>query len=425
MLLLSSPDAPSCHAEVARATSAASDLATDGVRHQRIHGWGCCFNELGWDALQILPPAARRHELRELWHPRGAIRLTIGRVPVGGNDYSRSWWSHDEIEGDWALRHVSTARDETVLIPYVRAAARELGRMPELFASPWSPPTWLKQPMAHNHGRVPDTARALGTWARLLATVLGRWRRLGMPVAHLHPQNEPIADQKFPSCVWDGPVMARFIADHLVPALRRAGDPCQVWLGTLNTDRFHDWCGPLLDPRLRSAIAGVGLQWAGRALAWRLHAAHPGLRLWQTEHECGDGANTWAHALHSFDLIHDYLSHGVEAYVWWNPVLGPGGVSTWGWRQNALITVDPATRRAIRNPEWHLLRQFTAAADPGAVRLGLAGPWSAQALAFANPDGSHALVVANPGRAQRLIVDLAGQRHVIRLPEAGYATLRV
>jgi glucosylceramidase len=217
--------------------------------------------------------------------------------------------------------------------------------------------------------------------------------------------------------------MRDFIRDHLGPCLRGAG--VEIWAGTIEREHYHAWAGTILgDPACRAFVSGMGFQWAGKGMVRRVHEAWPELRLWQTENECGDGTNSWAHALHVFDLIHHYITSGVSAYHYWNMVLEPEGRSTWGWRQNVLVTVDPATRRAVKNPEWHVLRHARMVADPGAVRLGLAGPLNAQALAFANPDGSTGLVVANPGPARRLVADLGTARVALDLPANGYLSVR-
>jgi glucosylceramidase len=97
-----------------------------------------------------------------------------------------------------------------------------------------------------------------------------------------------------------------------------------------------------------------------------------------------------------FDLVHHYITNGVEAYVYWNMVLEPGGESTWGWKQNSLVTVDPDRRRARYNPEFYVMKHFSAFVEPGDRVLIPAGPWAGNALAFRKPDGRTVYVVHNP-----------------------------
>ena len=62
--------------------------------------WGTTFNELNWDALQQLPEAKRKEILDNLFSPTGQLRFTRGRIGMNANDYARSWFSCDEVDGD-------------------------------------------------------------------------------------------------------------------------------------------------------------------------------------------------------------------------------------------------------------------------------------------------------------------------------------
>ncbi len=49
-------------------------------------GWGTCFNELGWDALQVLPEEKRNELLKRIFAPDGDLKYTHGRFSLGAND---------------------------------------------------------------------------------------------------------------------------------------------------------------------------------------------------------------------------------------------------------------------------------------------------------------------------------------------------
>ena len=151
------------------------------AERQTLEGWGACFNELGWEALSVLSDADRESVLGAIWSPTAGLGLTYNRVPIGASDYADGWYSHDELPAgeteDLAQERFSIARDEGVLLPYILAASRHMddvgsdsdtraaaadgddrdddraaaaaaaaaAAMPRhLFASAWSPPTWMK-----------------------------------------------------------------------------------------------------------------------------------------------------------------------------------------------------------------------------------------------------------------------------------------
>ena len=185
-----------------------------------IAGFGGCFNELGWQALLALPEAERGQVLDLLFQPGCALSSRVCRLPMGASDYALAWHSYDEVDGDYELRHFSIARDRTHLLPYVREA---LARNPELrlFASPWSPPTWLKHPKAYNFGTLRPEPAVLRTYADYFLKYVRAYAAEGIPIAQVHVQNEPVADQKFPSCRWTGAQLRDFIRARSWPGRHR------------------------------------------------------------------------------------------------------------------------------------------------------------------------------------------------------------
>ena len=141
---------------VAEAPAAEPDLELLPARLQRVEGFGGCFNEAGWEALSRLGESGG--ESAQPSSTRRTAALHLLPLADGSHDYALEWYSLDEVEDDFAMKEFSIARDERYLIPYIKAA---LALRPDLtlFASPWSPPTWMKLPRAYNHGRIVGTRR--------------------------------------------------------------------------------------------------------------------------------------------------------------------------------------------------------------------------------------------------------------------------
>lgn len=98
-------------------------LSVNGTENiQTFKKWGTCFNELGWDALNMLPMEQQNTVLDNLFSPDGDLRFSMGRIPMNANDYARDWYSCDEVPGDFQLKYFNVNRDKTTLIPYVRRA---------------------------------------------------------------------------------------------------------------------------------------------------------------------------------------------------------------------------------------------------------------------------------------------------------------
>ena len=75
-------------------------LEIDGSEDGTIFkAWGTCFNELGWDALNMLPRAQLTGDNpRQLFSPEGDLgKFSMGRFSMNANDYARDWYSCDEV----------------------------------------------------------------------------------------------------------------------------------------------------------------------------------------------------------------------------------------------------------------------------------------------------------------------------------------
>ncbi|MGI4822026.1 MAG: glycoside hydrolase family 30 protein, partial [Janthinobacterium lividum] len=216
-----------------RPTAAASppDVAIDLTQPaQTITGFGACFNELGWTALRLLPAADREAVFRELFAPGVGANFTICRLPVGANDFSRDWYSYDETPGDFAMQHFSIAHDRETLIPFIKQAQRQYPAL-RLWASPWSPPTWMKYnkhyaaaavlpeyrkvfPTLADNGLPVDRQGKEGhnlfiqeepyfqAYALYFSKFIEAYRQEGIRVGMVMPQNEFNSAQVFPSCPW-------------------------------------------------------------------------------------------------------------------------------------------------------------------------------------------------------------------------------
>jgi glucosylceramidase len=410
------------------------NLELSGARFQTVKGFGGCFNELGHVALARLPAADQARALEALFGDDGC-RFSFCRLPIGASDYALEWYSLDETPDDYAMKHFTVARDEQYLIPYIR---RALKVRPDIrfFASPWSPPTWMKTVRTFNHGTLRWEKRVLAAYALYFQRFVEAYHERGINVCQVHVQNEPMSDQKFPSCVWTGDQMREFIADYLGPRFARANVPAEVWLGTINGpeadhrwpwSRFDQFANLVLsDPKAARYTRGVAYQWAGKFAVQQTHEAYPDVPLIQSENECGDGANSWRYALYVWELIQHYFTNHVVAYVYWNMILPAGGRSTWGWPQNSMMTVDPQRRTLAFTHEYYVMKHLARFVQGGAVRLGLRGPWTSNALCFENPDGSTVLAMVNPfSDVRRLSVHLAAASFEADLDPSSFHTFVV
>jgi glucosylceramidase len=76
-----------------------------------------------------------------------------------------------------------------------------------------------------------------------------------------------------------------------------------------------------------------------------------------------------------------------------------------------MICAGGDARTVTYNPEFFVIKHVSHFVDPGAVVLGLSGPWTWNALAFENPDKTTVLVVHNPFKENRPLTFTRGAEH--------------
>ena len=387
-----------------------------------VAGFGGAFSEKGWQALSVLPEKARSAALDALFGSAGC-NFSLCRTPLGANDISRGWYSYDETPGDFALAQFSVANDHDTLIPFIKAAQQFQPKL-QLWDSPWSPPTWMKRtghyaqapawPGQPSNGIGPDQLgkegedsfiqedRYFDAYARYFRRYVEEYAAAGIPIGMVMPQNEFNSAQPFPSCCWTPEGLARFL-----PFLGREMDKVgtQVFFGTLERGNPDLFTRVLANPEAAKVIKGIGVQWAGKGALTTLRARYPDLEIWGSEQECGVGTNDWHYARYSWETIKRYFEAGATAWHYWNLAMPTGGMSGWGWPQNALVEVDTARRSFRLTHDYWLLRHIAGAVRPGAKLIPVDSFFGFNdQLAFRNPDGSLVLVANNT----------VGQRQAVR-----------
>ena len=393
---------------------------------QPIVGWGGCFNELGWKALLTLGPGARASVLRALFAPEGdSLRLNLCRMPIGASDFALDGYSLDDTKDDYEMKDFSIDRDRKLLIPYIKSAMEYQPDL-QVWASPWSPPGWMKDNGTYLGGKLRLEPRILQAYAQYFVRFVQAYQAEGIHLYAVHVQNEPVSDSIYPTCPWKDPKpLGDFIRDYLGPAFNTNKVAAQIWLGTMSEDRMS-WFRTILDD-LETAkyISGIGVQYNGRYISEALHLVYPQFPLIETETPCNNGQNNWQDAEHSFSYYSQFLEGGVQAYTLWNLVLDQTGLSSWGWRQNSPIVVDSQQQTVTYTPEFYLMKHFSYFVRPGAVRLKLAGS-PKNALGFKNADGSVALVIANIGpkaEAETFTIQMGDEVITIPVPAHSFATI--
>ena len=423
--------------QLTEVTSGSADVTVDdSAQAQLWQGFGGTFSERSGDYLSLLSTGDRERALNLLFGVDG-LRFNYGRVPIGASDYAIDRYSLDETPGDTQMLQFSIERDKEKLIPYIKAALAVAPGL-HLWASPWSPPTWMKSNAAFDSGHMNEDDATLQAYALYLSRFVQEYGKLGIPIEVVHPQKEPNLELDFPSCAWSALGMTKFIGAHLGPTFADQQIGSQIFLGSLSEDGGTGLSAALIDAvaadsTAMSYVRGYGFEWDGLDLVAVVKAK--ALPIWQDNHNVGNlpwlmpfnaiaAPNDHAYAVTSWGFIRDWIRAGVSAYLTSNMVLDSGGVGigTKAWPENALLVVDTVSKRLLVTPAFYVFRHLAWFVDPGAQVVGTSG---GDALAFKNPDGSLVTVVYNAGTANQTTVAVAGKKLQFDMPANGWATVYV
>lgn len=385
-------------------------------RFQTMLGIGGALTDASAETYAKLPEAKRQELLRAYFDPRDGIGYTLARTNIHSCDFSSDSYTYT-AEGDRELRTFSLAHDERYRIPFIKSAIAAAGGKLTLYASPWSPPGWMKSngEMLHGGTLQPEFA---GVWAEYIAKFIHAYESAGIPVWGLTVQNEPMAVQRWESCIFTAEAERDFVRDHLGPTLARRGlGDRKIIIWDHNRTLMYDRARVMLeDPAAAKFVWGVGFHWYVNDAfenVKRVQEAFPQTHLLLTE-AClypWDRAkmNEWHWGeRYGVSILRD-LNNGAEGWTDWNILLdetgGPNHVQNFCY---APVHADTRTGELLWMNSFYYIGHFSKFIRPGARRV-IASPTTdeIESTAFVNSDGSLAVVVLNTGeKAQPFALNL-------------------
>jgi glucosylceramidase len=416
------PDLPFA---AANDTAAAVIEIDPTTQYQSILGTGISMEAASVANLLQLSPADRHDVLTRMFDPQRGMGMNLVRITIGTSDFTGTdWYTYDDVAGgDPSLAQFSIQRDLDLGIVDVLHEMQAINPDLLFFASPWSPPGWMKTSGQIAGGALRDDK--IDVYATYLRRFVEAYRDQGISLVGLTLQNEPRADwDQMPTCL----VTAEQEAT-LVRALKRelttAGLTTELWVYDHNFDAALDYAGDLFrDPAALAASDGVAFHdYAGDPTAMSaVHAQFPGKDIFFTEKAL------WGVA--GVDRAAQYFRNWSRTYVSWVTMLDQTGGPNRGPNSEKPRRFMRSTHFAdaafYATPEHYLFGLYSRFVQPGARRIE-SSAGSADAVtdvAFVNPDGTIAVIVINQTDApQAFALRSEGNQLVTSIDPTTAATL--
>lgn len=373
-------------------------------KFQTLLGIGGALTDAAAETYAKLPVAQRQQLIKAYFDPVDGIGYSLARTHINSCDFSSGSYTY-VAEGDAALASFSIKPDERFRIPLIKDALAAAKQPLTLYVSPWSPPAWMKdnRDMLRGGKLEPEFADA---WARYFVAFIKAYETAGIPVWGLTVQNEPLAIQRWESCLFTAEEEKDFVRDHLGPTLARNGlGAKKIVLWDHNRTLLYERARVALeDPEAAKYIWGFGFH-------WYVNDAYDNVRL-VTEAFPQTNVLLTEACLYPYDraklgewhwgerygtaMIKDF-NNGAVGWTDWNILLdeigGPNHVANYCY---APVHADTTTGELMFMNSFYYIGHFSKFIRPGARRIvSSATVDTLQTTAFENPDGSIAVVVLN------------------------------
>ena len=376
--------------------------------YQSMDGFGFTLSQGSATHFLAMSDSARKAALQELFGDREKdIRISYLRLSVAASDLNAFPFSYNDLKDpkgtDPTLSQFSLSYDTLDVLPLL-AQILEINPKVTLMASPWSPPTWMKDNRDTRAGSVLPEFEA--SYAQYLIKYIQEMGKRGFTIDALTIQNEPLHPGNNPSLLMLPEQQARFIGQHLGPAFRQAGIKTKIIVYDHNADRPDYPITVLSDPKANPYIDGSAFHLYGgqiEALS-EVHRAFPDKHLYFTEQWVGSPGNMEGDiAWHIKNLLIGAPRNWAKTVLEWNissnPSLKPhtdrGGCD----RCLGAISIDGD--EVTRNPAYYVIAHASKLVDPGSHRIGSSIPEGLSNVAFLRADGKQVLIVHNDSKATK------------------------
>lgn len=382
------------------------------VKYQEVLGFGGAFTESSAYLYSLLSEADKKRFLELYFSREKGIGYNFGRSHINSCDFSLNIYSSVQ-EGDMTLETFNLEREKEYIIPFLRDALAFCDEEIVLFASPWSPPAYMKDNgSVIRGGKLLEEYKAL--WANYYVKYIKAMAAEGINFSAISIQNEPNARQPWESCNYTAEDEAYFIDKYLISALDEAGlSHIKILVWDHNKECVYDRAKKILsNPRVNERVWAISHHWYSGDHFEGLRLVHEQLGKPLICGEfCGpitEDVNVLAEK-YGIEICENFNNFEIASCDW-NLLLDQHGGPYHNRTEKtegdlfenkedgcyAPILYNTETNELVVTPIYYYIGHFSKYIERGAVRLATTKHHrDLYATAFENPDGGKVLVVIN------------------------------
>ncbi len=376
---------------------------------QTFLGIGGAMTDAAAETFYKMPQDKQNEFINAYYDATNGIGYNIARLNMNSCDFSSGSYTY-VADNDSSLKSFDIAHDKKYKIPFTKKAIEATGNKMTTYISPWSPPAWMKD----NNNMLQGGSlkkEFYQSWANYYVKYIQALEQENIPVWGLSVQNEPMATQRWESCIYSAGQEADFIKTALGPTLHKAGmKDKKLIIWDHNRDLiFQRASTTLRDPEVAKYVWGIGFHWyetwTGSDMMFdnlrRTQEAFPDKNLIFTE-GCKekfsmDSVYNWSLGeRYGMSMINDFNA-GTVGWTDWNVLLdetgGPNHVGNFCF---APVHANTKTGELIYTNAFYYIGHFSKFIKPGAKRISASSNRTdLLTTAFVNTDGNIAVVIMN------------------------------
>ena len=364
------------------------------VEKQEILGFGGAFTESSAYTYAQLDAAGKAAAMERLFGKSG-LRYNFCRICIGSSDFSLDQYDY-LAPGATNLESFSIERDRRYVIPMIhdaQAAAKAAGEEIVFFASPWSPPAFMKDTGSRvKGGRLLPEYREM--YAEYFVKFIKAYAAEGIPISAVTSQNETLAPSPWDSCLVSAEEEAALIR-ALSAAFAAHGLEVKILAWDHNKGRLYHRMEEIYR-EVPDLVAGAAFHWYSgqhfEELAL-MRERYPGKLLIASEFCNGLGRKIFD--TYGAELMGN-LMHGVQAECEWNLMLGAAGEPYHDRAFGCSAPIHSDGKNLTLRRSYFEMYLFSHFVRRGARALATSSFCEGlNAAAFRNPDGRLVVVVRN------------------------------
>ena len=378
---------------------------------QTVLGIGAALTDAAAETFYKLTDENQKRFMEAYYSTENGIGYSLARTIIHSCDFSSASYTYIE-EGDKELKTFSIEHDRKYRLPFTKKAIESAGGKLTMYASPWSPPAFMKtnNNMLRGGKLKPEYYQP---WANYYVKFIEAYEAEGIPIWGLTIQNEPMAAQRWESCIYTAEEERDFLKNYLGPTLEKAGmGDKNIIVWDHNRDLMFQRASVILnDPEAAKYVWGTGFHWYED---WKdgipmfhnvknVNELFPDKNLIFTE-GCNEGYDiekideVRLAERYGRSMINDF-NNGVVAWTDWNILLDEtGGPNHVGNLCFAPVHGDTASGELTFTKSYYYIGHFSKFVRPGAKRISsVSSSNTIISTGFVNEDGSLVVVVMNQG----------------------------